>query len=203
MHAQENAHARSPRFIETAIAVLDGTKDASTREAAELVVGAEKLLQKAISRLLMAGDRAQMEQILAEIMPEAGIAVRVITMGLELMEGPIRPPSRNNLFKDLRTRGGTDEVIERIRLGLLAADDEAALLRFLPGGIQAHPMIQQEDSRGRFLLMAIATWIYSDRQDLMIWDDLTFAFLDSASRAFGLVSAAVNEDGLHWSSKVA
>lgn len=200
------AAVSGPRFIDTAVAILSGDHDTSTRETAELIVEANKILHRAAKRVLDAKDRDEMERTLTEVMPDAWIAVHVVSMGIRLTrDEPLSPSSRNTLLTQLRQRGSNDDVIERVRLGLLAADDEAAILKYLPGGLDAHPEIQEEDARGRFLLMTIAIWAYSEETGPApnIWQDLTFAFLDSASRAFGLASAVVCEDDPIWSSAVA
>jgi hypothetical protein len=194
--------AGAPRFIETVEDVLSAAPP--TRAAAELIVAARKRLLKASDRLLSAKDLGEMGSIIADEMPDMEIAVQVVTMGLRV-DGRSEPPSttRLNFLEGLRSRGASDDVVDRIRLGLLAADDEARLLQILPGGIEAHPELWKEDAKGRFLLMTIAKWVGSEAPEPPIWTDLTYAFLDAAGRAYGLAAATVNEHAPGWFSKVA
>lgn len=146
-----------------------------------------------------------MHSILADEVPDLEFAVHVVSMGLRMMDGgsSTSPSTRVSLLERLKSRGASEDVVERIRLGLLAADDEAYLLRFIPGGIEAHPDLWKEDAKGRFLLMTITKWLRSDAEEPPVWDDLTYAFLDSAGRAFGLASAMVSENTPDWFGKVA
>ncbi|PRQ08848.1 hypothetical protein ENSA7_14800 [Enhygromyxa salina] len=146
-----------------------------------------------------------MNSVLQDVLPEIEIAVHVVSMGIRLMNEPgtASPTARIDLLEDLRDRNVSDDVVERIRLGLLAADDEANLLRHVPGGIEAHTELAKEDTKGRFLLMTIAKWLSSEAEEPAIWEDLTFAFLDAAGRAFGLASALASQNVPDWSSKVA
>ncbi len=204
MSSPAATETHAPRFMETVDAALSVAEQGS-RAAAEIVVAARRRLQAASDRLLAAKDREEMHAVLAEEMPDMELAVHVVGMGIRMMSGrgSTSPSSRINLLERLRSRGTSDDVVERIRLGLLAADDEAALLRFLPGGLEAHPTLWKEDARGRFLLMTITKWMGSDAAEPPIWEDLTYAFLDSAGRAFGLASAEVNDLAPDWASKVA
>jgi hypothetical protein len=180
MTAASSAHM--PRLGETAEVALEN----APRIVAEMMISARQVLQQTADQLLAAVDREQMVAVLEESLTETLVALRVVSLKM-LGERPYL------LLQMLQRRGVEDSVVERVRLGLLAADDEAALLSQLPGGLDFHSELAAEDAKSRLLLMAIIKWAYLDTPEPIIWSALTFEFLDTAGRAYGLASAIVGQ----------
>jgi hypothetical protein len=176
----DGSAVRSPRYTETAEVALGADVPASARKA----------LLHTMDLLLAASDREQLMSVLEQSLSETIAALRMVNLEIKFEELVRNPPQ---LLRALQNRGVDINVVERVRLGLLAADDEAALLGSLPGGLNAHGELEAEDAKGRLLLMAIAKWAYSDDPVPVAWTALTFEFLDTAGRAFGIASSIISK----------
>lgn len=183
---------RAPRFLETAEIALQSE---DPRRVAEMIVAARKVLLETADKLLAAADRSELIAVLEQSLPEGLKALRVANLEVkyedrrEVIARTVR--LRPQLLSRLQSRTGED-VGDRVRLGLLAADDESLLLGLLPGGLDAHEVLAAEDGKGRLLLMAIFKWAFSEDPAPVVWDALTFEFLDTAGRAYGLAATIVN-----------
>lgn len=190
--------ARAPLYMETAQVALGDRVPVAPRLAAEIVVAARRVLRDAIDRVLAAPDRSQMMVVLEDVHAEVYAAMQMVRVEVKFEDARDRGETlvrkiltRPDFLRALEERGVGEDVVERVRLGLMAADDEALLLRALPGGLDAHAELAAEDAKGRFLLMAIARWVDSTDPAPAVWDALTFEFLDTAGRAYGLASSIV------------
>lgn len=190
--------ARAPLYMETAQVALGDRAPVAPRLAAEIVVAARRVLRDAIDRVLAAPDRSQMMVVLEDVHAEVYAAMQMVRVEVKFEDARDRGETlvrkiltRPDFLRALEERGVGEDVVERVRLGLMAADDEALLLRALPGGLDAHAELAAEDAKGRFLLMAIARWVDSTDPAPAVWDALTFEFLDTAGRAYGLASSIV------------
>lgn len=190
--------ARAPLYMETAQVALGDRVPVAPRLAAEIVVAARRVLRDAIDRVLAAPDRSQMMAVLEDVHAEVYAAMQMVRVEVKFEDARDRGETlvrkiltRPDFLRALEERGVGEDVVERVRLGLMAADDEALLLRALPGGLDAHAELAAEDAKGRFLLMAIARWVDSTDPAPAVWDALTFEFLDTAGRAYGLASSIV------------
>lgn len=192
--------ARAPKFMETAQVALSEATPEPPQLLAEAIVASRKVLRAAIDKVLAAPDRPAMMAVLEEAHSEVSAAVQILSV-VRQMDHAHSGRNRDALvlmkrpafLRTLAERGIDEVVVERVRLGLRAADDEALLLGGLRGGLHAHETALYEDTKGRFLLMVIAKWVASKSEIPPIFDALTFEFLDTAGRAYGIVASLVHE----------